>query len=146
MRHQLMSQSTETQPKTPSSKHCRCRSTVAGKNSLERTEPRKNPREEPGYEGWASPLLAVPGGDYNRTTYYPETRLCIAPTPLEGYLPTYYPETRLSIAHKDLLHHTGPRGRKTGQEDHVCDSTLSSDAPLLGTAWKSTSKPVTQPL
>jgi hypothetical protein len=33
---------TETQPKTPNSKQCRCRSTVA----------RKKPREEPGYEGW----------------------------------------------------------------------------------------------
>ena len=56
---------TETQPKTPNSKQCRCRSTVARKNSLERPKPRKKPREEPGYVGW--PLLAVPGGDYNRT-------------------------------------------------------------------------------
>ena len=38
---------TETQPKTPKNKQCRCRSTVA-KNSLERSEPRK----KPGYEGW----------------------------------------------------------------------------------------------
>jgi hypothetical protein len=36
------------------------------KNSLERPEPTKKPREEPGYEV-ASPLLAVLGGDYNRT-------------------------------------------------------------------------------
>jgi hypothetical protein len=43
---------TETQPKTPNSKQCRCRSTVARKNSLERSEPRKKPKEEPGYEGW----------------------------------------------------------------------------------------------
>ena len=43
---------TETQPKTPNSKQCRCRSTVARKNSLERPEPRKKPREEPGSEGW----------------------------------------------------------------------------------------------
>ena len=43
---------TETQPKTPNSKQCRCRSTVARKNSLEGPEPRKKPREEPGYEGW----------------------------------------------------------------------------------------------
>ena len=43
---------TETQPKTPNSKECRCRSTVARKNSLEMPEPRKKPREEPGYEGW----------------------------------------------------------------------------------------------
>ena len=43
---------TETQPKAPNSKQCRCRSTVARKNSLERPEPRKNPREESGYEGW----------------------------------------------------------------------------------------------
>ena len=43
---------TETQPKTPNSKQCRCRSTVARKNSLERPKPRKKPREEPGYEGW----------------------------------------------------------------------------------------------
>jgi hypothetical protein len=42
----------ETQPKTPNSKQCRCRSTVACKNSLERPKPRKKPREEPGYEGW----------------------------------------------------------------------------------------------
>ena len=42
----------ETQPKTPNSKQCRCRSTVARKNSLERSKPRKKPREEPGYEGW----------------------------------------------------------------------------------------------
>uniref|UniRef100_A0A8C7RAY0 ADAM metallopeptidase domain 15 n=1 Tax=Oncorhynchus mykiss TaxID=8022 RepID=A0A8C7RAY0_ONCMY len=42
----------ETQPKTPNSKQCRCRSMVASKNSLERPEPRKKPREEPGYEGW----------------------------------------------------------------------------------------------
>uniref|UniRef100_A0A8K9XPL8 LLGL scribble cell polarity complex component 1 n=1 Tax=Oncorhynchus mykiss TaxID=8022 RepID=A0A8K9XPL8_ONCMY len=46
-------------------------------------------------------LLAVPGGDYNRT--WPRS-----PTPLEGYLqpPTYHPETRPSIAHKDLRHDT----------------------------------------
>ena len=43
---------TETQPKTPNSKQCRCRSTVARKNSIERPQPRKKPREEPGYEGW----------------------------------------------------------------------------------------------
>ena len=43
---------TETQPKTPNSKQCRCRSTVARKNSLERPKPRKKPREEPGFEGW----------------------------------------------------------------------------------------------
>ena len=43
---------TETQPKTPNSKQCRCRSTVASKNSIERPKPRKTPREEPGYEGW----------------------------------------------------------------------------------------------
>jgi hypothetical protein len=43
---------TETQPKTPNGKQCRCRSTVARKNSLERPKPRKKPREEPGYEGW----------------------------------------------------------------------------------------------
>ena len=43
---------TETQPKTPNSKQCRCRSTVARKNSLERPEPRKKPREEPGSEWW----------------------------------------------------------------------------------------------
>ena len=42
---------TETQPKTPNSKQCSCRSTVARKNSLERQKPRKKPREEPGYEG-----------------------------------------------------------------------------------------------
>uniref|UniRef100_A0A8C7HZM3 plus-end-directed kinesin ATPase n=1 Tax=Oncorhynchus kisutch TaxID=8019 RepID=A0A8C7HZM3_ONCKI len=35
---------TETQPKTPNSKQCRCRSTVARKNSLERPKPRKKPR------------------------------------------------------------------------------------------------------
>ena len=57
--------STETQPKTPNSKQCRCRSMVARENSLERPEPRKKPREEPW--GVVSPLLAVPGGDYNRT-------------------------------------------------------------------------------
>ena len=43
---------TKTQPKTPNSKQCRCRSTVARKNSLERLKPRKKPREEPAYEGW----------------------------------------------------------------------------------------------
>ena len=43
---------TETKPKTPNSKQCRCRITVARKNSLERPEPRKKHREEPGYEGW----------------------------------------------------------------------------------------------
>ena len=50
-----MSQSayTELQPKTPNSKQCR--STVARKNSLERQEPRKKPREEPGSEEW--PIL-----------------------------------------------------------------------------------------
>ena len=37
----------ETQPKTPSSKQCRCRSMVAIKKC-----PRKKPREEPGYGGW----------------------------------------------------------------------------------------------
>ena len=34
-----------TQPKTQKGKQCRCRSTVARKNSLERLEPRKKPRE-----------------------------------------------------------------------------------------------------
>jgi hypothetical protein len=43
---------TETQPKTPNSKQCRFRSTLARKNSLGRPKPRKKPREEPGYEGW----------------------------------------------------------------------------------------------
>ena len=43
---------TETQPKTPNRKQCRCISTVARKISLERPEPRKKPREDPGYEGW----------------------------------------------------------------------------------------------
>uniref|UniRef100_A0A8C7FUN3 Poly(A) specific ribonuclease subunit PAN2 n=1 Tax=Oncorhynchus kisutch TaxID=8019 RepID=A0A8C7FUN3_ONCKI len=43
---------TEAQPKTPKIKQCRCRSTVARKNSLERPKPRKKHREEPGYEGW----------------------------------------------------------------------------------------------
>uniref|UniRef100_A0A8C7FL54 Heterogeneous nuclear ribonucleoprotein U n=1 Tax=Oncorhynchus kisutch TaxID=8019 RepID=A0A8C7FL54_ONCKI len=43
---------TETQPKTPNSKQCRWRSTVARKNSLKRPIPRKKPREEPGYVGW----------------------------------------------------------------------------------------------
>ena len=43
---------TETQPKTPNCKQCRCGSTVARKNSLERPKPRKKPREEPGYVGW----------------------------------------------------------------------------------------------
>ena len=43
---------TETQHKTPNSKQCRCWSTLARKNSLERPKPRKKPREEPGYEGW----------------------------------------------------------------------------------------------
>ena len=42
----------ETQPKTPNSKQCRYRSTVARKKSLERPIPRKKPREEPGYVGW----------------------------------------------------------------------------------------------
>jgi hypothetical protein len=42
---------TETQPKTPNSKQCMCRSTGASKNSLERLKLRKKPREEPGYEG-----------------------------------------------------------------------------------------------
>ena len=35
---------TETQPKIPNSKQCRCRSTVARKTSLERQEHRKKPR------------------------------------------------------------------------------------------------------
>ena len=50
-----MSQSayTETQPKAPNSKLCICRSTVARNNSVERQEPRKKPREEPGSEGWS---------------------------------------------------------------------------------------------
>ena len=43
---------TETQPKSPNSKQCRCRSTVNRKNSLERPDPSKKPREESGYEGW----------------------------------------------------------------------------------------------
>jgi hypothetical protein len=43
---------TETQPKTPNSKQCRCRSTLARKNSLERPNPKKKLREEPNYEGW----------------------------------------------------------------------------------------------
>jgi hypothetical protein len=43
---------TETQPKTPNSKQCRCRSTVARKNTLEWPKPRNKPKEEPGYVGW----------------------------------------------------------------------------------------------
>ena len=43
---------TATLPKTPNSKQCRCRSIVARKNSLERPEPRKKPREEPSSERW----------------------------------------------------------------------------------------------
>ena len=43
---------TETQVIPPNNKQCRCRSTVARNNSIERPEPRKKPREEPGYEGW----------------------------------------------------------------------------------------------
>ena len=58
---------TETQPKTPNSKQCMCRSTVARKNSLERPKPRKKPREEPGYEGWPVLFWLCRGGDYNRT-------------------------------------------------------------------------------
>ncbi|CDQ91927.1 unnamed protein product [Oncorhynchus mykiss] len=51
--HQQISQCcTETQPRTPNSKQCTCRSTVARENSLERQEPRMKPREEPGSEGW----------------------------------------------------------------------------------------------
>jgi hypothetical protein len=57
---------TETQPKTPNSKQCRCWSTLARKNSLERPKPRKKPRGTRLCRV-ASPLLAVPGGDYNRT-------------------------------------------------------------------------------
>ena len=57
---------TETQPEISSCKQCRCWSTLTRKNSLERPKPRKKPR---GSRLWgvASPLLAVPGGDYNRT-------------------------------------------------------------------------------
>ena len=36
---------TETQPKTPNIKQCRCRSTVARKNSHESQDPRKKPRK-----------------------------------------------------------------------------------------------------
>ena len=43
---------TETQPKTPNSKQCRCRRTLSTKKSLEKPKPRKKPREEPGYVGW----------------------------------------------------------------------------------------------
>jgi hypothetical protein len=42
----------ETQPKTPNSRQCRCRSTVARKTPVERPKPRRKLREEPGYEGW----------------------------------------------------------------------------------------------
>ncbi|CDQ80206.1 unnamed protein product [Oncorhynchus mykiss] len=213
----------ETQPKTPNSNQCRCRSTVARKNSPERQEPRKKLREEPRYEGWPVffwlcrveiitehgqdvqmsgtgsqpgeqvrvPLPQVkqlkleqqhdqvdwgqqgvirPGSPkawrgretmWPRPTFPPDrakqegynpTHVCqsTAPTPLEGYLqpPTYHPETRPSIAHKYLRHGTtqGGGGGATRTGDHISDSTHSSDAPLLGTAWKSTSKPVTQPL
>ena len=55
---------TETQPKTPNSKQCRCRSTLARRNSLERPKPR-NLERNPAMRG--DPLLAVSGGDYNRT-------------------------------------------------------------------------------
>ena len=43
---------TENQPKTPNSKQCKWRSTVVRKNTLERQEPRKKPREESGSDGW----------------------------------------------------------------------------------------------
>ena len=46
----------KTQPKTPNSKQCRCRSTVARKNSIERQEHRKKYTEEPGSEGWPVPF------------------------------------------------------------------------------------------
>ena len=49
----------ETQPKTPNSKHCGCRGMVARKTALESHEPRKKPREDPCSEGVASPVLAV---------------------------------------------------------------------------------------
>ena len=49
-----MSQSAVQKPslKPQTASKCRCRSTVARKNSLERPKPRKKPREEPGYDGW----------------------------------------------------------------------------------------------
>jgi hypothetical protein len=43
---------TEIQPKTPNSKQCSCRNTVVRKNSLERLETTKKPREEPVSEEW----------------------------------------------------------------------------------------------
>ena len=56
---------TETQPKTPNSKQCRCRSTVARKHSLERQEPRKKLREEPGKRTFEKLCK------YSHSTYFP---------------------------------------------------------------------------
>ena len=54
--HQPMSQSAVQKPSlNPKQQQCRCRSTVARKNSLESQESRKKPREEPSSEGW--PIL-----------------------------------------------------------------------------------------
>uniref|UniRef100_A0A4W5REL2 N-terminal EF-hand calcium binding protein 3 n=1 Tax=Hucho hucho TaxID=62062 RepID=A0A4W5REL2_9TELE len=54
---------TVTQPKTPKRKQCRCRSTVARKNSLEGRNLGRN-LERNQARGVASPLLAVQGGDF----------------------------------------------------------------------------------
>jgi hypothetical protein len=45
----------EIQPKTPNSKQCRCRCTVARKNSLEWQEPRKNLERNQALRGSQSP-------------------------------------------------------------------------------------------
>ena len=66
--HHLISQSAVQKPslKPQTASNVGVEARWLGKKSLVRPEPRKKPREEPGY-GVASPLLAVPGGDYNRT-------------------------------------------------------------------------------
>ena len=82
---------TETQPKTPNSKQCRCRSTVARKNSLERQEPRKKPREEPGSEGWPVlfwlcrvEILRVHGQDVQTFMYDQQGQIIIITVVIDG--------------------------------------------------------------
>ncbi|XP_064800206.1 membrane transport protein XK isoform X2 [Oncorhynchus masou masou] len=48
----MLSRYAETQPKTPNSKLCRCRSTVAREKLPKKAGTEKKPREEPGSEGW----------------------------------------------------------------------------------------------
>jgi hypothetical protein len=95
---------TETQPKTPNSKQCRRRSTVARENSLERPKPRKKPRKEPGWstlcEGDVSLHEANNGLNRNWLVFWS--------TPLPIFLRYLWPTDAYLRSQSCEIHRLGP--------------------------------------